>query len=976
MDGWHRPRLAPLLSITASLLGTVALSAQSPPCRPCAGIRVNDPTAVVETLADLPPIGEPGSLYVSWKADLDAPEESGTVTEKLRELRGVAWPLVTLTTPAPVLERVGDLDGELEKVATLSRALGERAHIQIDWQPASGEVSAAELAFVIKRTAAAVSGANPDARVILGPLTGAADLPSFLEDLYSEETQAYIDGLAVTPEAAVETIVESLHRLAPGTPLVVDGRPLSSAGGSALAAAARDAEAGAAVTMFVGDPLDPSQLGALALVAREFAGDVSYDPYSTPAGVDAWAFVRGDDLSLRVIAEVGSLESATLRFSDPTLSEPQLLRPESTEAERLFGLRGSDRSLEVTITDAARPWVLRLDRISAAEIAGLEGVEEELTVATERQMPVSEILRRLQAVEDDQRRRLDHYSATNTTHLRFGGGDESLEATFSGDFFFRRDASWDWAWQDFKINGVRWRSNKIPEIPLVEPEKAAALPLEIHFTKEYDYRLRGTEVIDGRDCWVVDFEPRVVDETENPYRGTVWIDRQHYFRVRTRALQLGLSGDVVSNEETSYFRPLDTDGTTADWDGAAFVLPTRTVAQQVFNYFNANTLVEKETLLSALTINGAAFEERRQAVLASKTTMVRDTSGGMRYLVDDGGGQRVVQKEFDTSRLFALGGAFHDESLDNPVPLGGVNWVDFDLRDSGQQVNVFFAGVLAIGNWSDPTFLGSSFTAAADLFALGVKGDDEIFRDGVEVPGEEVEVGTSSLSLELGHDLGQRGRAALDYTFARRSFADSDNTADGFILPTDHWEHQFTLRGRYDRAGYRLGGNVTAHSRGDWQPWGTPADLAAFDPATDGFSTWGVSLGKTFHLPRFMKVYTELETVGGSDLDRFSKYDFGFFSDVRVRGYRSGLVRAEEAAALHLGYGFDLAEILQLQLRGDAAWATDEASGLDNEFLGGIGIQGNFIGPWNTLVRLDLGKAVAGPDDGVSVFVAVLKLFG
>ena len=88
------------------------------------------------------------------------------------------------------------------------------------------------------------------------------------------------------------------------------------------------------------------------------------------------------------------------------------------------------------------------------------------------------------------------------------------------------------------------------------------------------------------------------------------------------------------------------------------------------------------------------------------------------------------------------------------------------------------------------------------------------------------------------------------------------------------------------------------------------------------------------------------------------------------------MVRAEEATAVHLGYGFDLAEIIQLQLRGDAAWATDEASGLDNEFLGGVGIQGNFIGPWNTIVRLDVGKAVAGPDDGVSVFLAVLKLFG
>ena len=967
-----------VLALTAS-----SAAAQSPPCHPCAGLRVDDPTKVAGLLRELPSISEQGSLYVSWPAKLDAdPVEVSQVSDELRSLGAVAWPLVTLTTPAPVLERVDELDLELEGVAAISRALGARGHVQVQWLPSAGEVTSSELAFVTKRAAAAISGANSDARVILGPLSGTQAEADFLAAVYAEETEAYIDGIALGPAINVATVADTARQLAPGTPLVVDGRPLPDIGAAALVQAAADAEAGAALTMFVdqaaaNEPLDSARLGPLVLLAREFAGDVSLDPYSTPGGVDeAWAFVRGEDLSLRVIAQPLSAETTTLRFNDPTLSNPQLLTADADSAQSLFGLRSSDRALVVEIEDPEAAWVLRLDRLSTAEIEGLEGVEEQLTVASERTMPVSEILRRLQAFEDGQRRSLHHYSANNTTHLRFGGGDESLEATFAGDFFFRRDQPWDWAWQEFRINGVRWRSNQIPEIPLIEPEKAAALPLEIHFTKEYDYRLRGTAMVDGRDCWVVDFEPRVVDETTNPFRGTVWIDRQHYFRIKTRALQLALTGDVISNEETSHFQALDSSGIPTDWDSASFVLPTRTVAQQIFNYFNVNTLVEKETLLTGVTINDDGFADRREAVLASESTMVRDTDRGMRYLVDQGDGQRVVQTEFDTSRLFALGGAFHDESLDNPVPLGGVNWLDFDLRDSGQQVNVFFAGVLVLANWSDPNLFGSNFTAAADLFVLGVKGSDELFRDGVEMPGEEVEQGSSSLSLELGHDLGQRGRAVLDYRLARRSFGRADNTDTTFVLPTDHWEHQVTFRSRYDRAGYRLSGRVTAHSRDDWQPWGTPAGVALFDPATESFTTWGVSLGKTFHLPKLLKIYTEVETVGGSDLDRFSKYNFGFFSDIRVRGYRSGLVRAEEATALHLGYGFDLGEVLQLQLRGDAAWATDEESGLDNEFLGGVGIQGNFVGPWSTIVRLDVGQAVAGPDDGVSVFLAVLKLFG
>jgi len=55
----------------------------------------------------------------------------------------------------------------------------------------------------------------------------------------------------------------------------------------------------------------------------------------------------------------------------------------------------------------------------------------------------------------------------------------------------------------------------------LEPEKAAAMPLEVHFTKEYRYALRGRETIDGRDCWVVEFEPALPVAGRNPYPGTV-----------------------------------------------------------------------------------------------------------------------------------------------------------------------------------------------------------------------------------------------------------------------------------------------------------------------------------------------------------------------------------------------------------------------------------------------------------------------
>ena len=70
-----------------------------------------------------------------------------------------------------------------------------------------------------------------------------------------------------------------------------------------------------------------------------------------------------------------------------------------------------------------------------------------------------------------------------------------------------------------------------------------------------------------------------------------------------------------------------------------------------------------------------------------------------------------------------------------------------------------------------------------------------------------------------------------------------------------------------------------------------------------------------------------------------------------------------------------MGEVFRLQLIGDAAWATDETAGFDQELLAGVGVAGNFVGPWSTLVRLDVGAAVAGPDEGFTLFLAFLKLF-
>ncbi len=721
-------------------------------------------------------------------------------------------------------------------------------------------------------------------------------------------------------------------------------------------------------------------LAPFKVLAREFQGaDLSYDPYSAPPGSAAWAFVRGEDLALRVIVDRAD-GADRIEFADTTLRRPTQVDVITGSAAELFGVGRTANGLSIPLEGEGDTAILRLSRPDLAEMVGEGGLSQEVTITTDRTMPVAEILRRLQANEDAQTRSLTHYEGINTTHLRFqGGGAQQVEVSFAGPLFVRRNEPYDWVWQTLYVNGVKWRGKRIPDIPLLEPDKAATMPLAITFDRDYSYRLRGTDVVDGRDCWVVDFRPTSAEADPevvgNRFQGTVWIDRQLFLRVRSRALQLGLVGDVLSNEETLFYQPLDAEGAATEWESAVFTLPLRVVSQQLFSILNNSLNVEKETLITEASVNLEGFEERRRAAYDSDLTIVRDTEEGLRYLVPDKeSGERVVQDEFDKDRLFLVGGALYDESLDYPLPLAGINYFSFDFRDTGAQANLLFAGILAIGNIADPNFLGSRWDAGAGLIGVAIPFTNSIYRNGEEASAEDLDVQFAEIEFNLGRPIGNFTKLSLEYEIGLRNYSRADDTAEDFVLPQDHILHSLGLTASYNRRGYRSRIGATFNKRSDWAAWGLPGE--PFDPKTDEFIRWGASTAKTVSLSGFKKVGLQLEYLGGDNLDRFSKYEFGFFDDSTVHGYESGIVQAEEAYGFHGTYGFELGEILRLDLVGDAVWASDDATALDNELLAGVGIAGTFIGPWQTVVNIDFGVPVAGPDDdGFTLFLAFLKLF-
>ncbi|MDX1384479.1 MAG: hypothetical protein R3190_12580 [Thermoanaerobaculia bacterium] len=465
-------------------LGSAAgTAAQEVPCLPCAAVHTEAPREVAAALA-LPQDGDARPAFlVKWEASLADLDGAASAAAALSAAGAIPVVSIATTVPAPALANVARLDDELEQLANLARRLGDDALVQVRWAPATGAWTAADYAFVLKRAAVAVTGAAPGARVMTAALP---PVLATLRGLWSEEIAAYIDLIALEPadHATLAAAVELLAELDPGRQVLVDAVAAPPEPAAAIVPGARVAAAGASGAFVrLAATADPEALAALTRLAVELSGDVSLDRVTVPADAEAWTFVRGDDSSLRVVLPAFS-DERTLTFPDRFLARPVLLGA-TADQDRSVAMRRREDRLEVTVGTVAGAAILRLERMSAAEIEGLEGLEDQLTVAGERQMPVEEILSRLQAFEDDQSRRIRHYQATNTSHLRFQlQSTATLETTFRGPFFFERGKGYDWAWEEFLINGVRWRSQRIPRIPLIQPERAAAQPLEIHFTPD------------------------------------------------------------------------------------------------------------------------------------------------------------------------------------------------------------------------------------------------------------------------------------------------------------------------------------------------------------------------------------------------------------------------------------------------------------------------------------------------------------
>jgi hypothetical protein len=970
------------------VVSSVAGAAERPALR---GVGVEEtldaPPALQEALAAAkPPVGD----VLPTAIRLALPPGAGAAERAALEGR-LAAPLprkTSLIVTAGTLPGIEGADAWKEAV----RALVEKGRGRVtayEFAAARPRPAARDAAFVLKMTVVQVRASDADALVVLGGL--GADDANWLESLYAEDVGAYLDGVAIAAgEAAEPAALSALlgelpavtERHDSSAALLVTGIPL---GGDPAAATRRLVDwelrlVGTRVSLatFAGpvESLAPA-LSAAGTFADVLTGEVvPLDPKSAALTMK----LEGRDVTethpYRLLYDVskfatyfiywggGAATTDTLQIElGEAAGKPPMIRDPVTRKQGLARdfLRDerSKRSRVNVVPVADRPLLLVFSSPDSAYVSRAEVTEGVLP-------PVSEVIARHQQVQAAQDARLQTYvaDARMDQHFRPSATDPGFDVVTENRFYFERSGT-EWEELSFTLNGSKWGADR-PPFPLLQPEKVLSLPLDLQLSKDYTYKLEGVDEVEGRQAYAVRFEP--LDAARSLYRGTVWIDAETYVKLKVQTVQTQLPPPVVSSEEVQSFSPVEVA------DGAPLWLFTRLVGKQIMLVAGRNLLVEREVRFSNFKVNDPAFADLRAASRGSKNVMYKDTEKGLRYYVKKGE-ERIVQENPTTTAKALAVGVTIDPSYDYPLPLLGVNYLDFEFLGKNNQLALLFGGILALVNVQHPKLIGDKIDGSVDLFAIAVPVNDQVYGVDGEIEDQRFRNHPFSTGLNLGWQFTEFQKLTAGYQFRFDAYSADDLTDPRLAEPADTITNGVGLSYEYKRKGYALGASAFTHRRATWREWGAPGD---FRPDHQSYEKFSASLTKDFFFG-LHKIHLNAAYYGGRNLDRFSSYQFGFFDENRIHGVPSAGVRFPELAMLRGGYSFNLFDLYRVDVFLEQAWGKDaeHVGATDRSWrpVTGIGLGLNLRGPFGTLLRTDLGKSfLPGRYSGSGSFVGQIMV--
>ena len=566
-------------------------------------------------------------------------------------------------------------------------------------------------------------------------------------------------------------------------------------------------------------------------------------------------------------------------------------------------------------------------------------------VTAAQQLTVEQIIARHQQRQNVEDQALRNYIADvrMSQHFRPTMTDPGYDIVTENRYYVD-ESGIEWEELSFAVNGSKWGADR-PPFPLLQPEKVLSLPFQLRFDNDYHYKLDGIGSVGGVDCYVVGFEPARTGRAL--YRGSVWINRRTFAKVQVRTVQTDMSAPVVSNEETHHYHTLATP------EGRHVTLMAELSARQIIMIAGRNILLEKRVAFDRFQVNTSGFLDKRAQARSGDRIMYRDTDAGVRYFVKENG-VRVVSTRRTTGVKALAMGTLLDPSYAFPLPIVGINYLDFEFGSPDTQFALLFAGVLAAGNIQRAKLAGTPLDGSLDFFGIAAPSTDRIFQEGEERDEERLLTWPLTVGGNLGWQYTPFQKVMMQYQFRFDGFVRDRTTAESFRLPSSTTTHGLGAAWEVKRAGFSILASSTWYRRSDWDAWGAEG----IDEASDQtYVKYMASLSRDVYVGPFQKLHLNAAYFGGRRLDRLSRYQFGLFDDTRIHGVPASGIRFDDLRIVRGAYSFNVFDQYRFDMFLDQGWGRDRSRTQQWQPLTGLGIAFNMRAPWSTILRVDVGKS-------------------
>jgi hypothetical protein len=623
-------------------------------------------------------------------------------------------------------------------------------------------------------------------------------------------------------------------------------------------------------------------------------------------------------------------------------------------------------------------------RTSAFRVHGERGdrFAEGVDVAGRRTLTVEEIVARHQAAAARQASEIQTDIARGSFTLTFEAPGFVAPVTITSKLTIYRDGSTtDLRQSQITVNGAPFpTTGGVPKLPIIEPERVASPPLAIALTDVYRYRLMDRAVVEGRPAYVVEFGPRLRQGARaatpgSLYEGRAWIDTRTFGMMRVSAVQTGLKGPITASEQTDEFR----------LDDAGHWLLARSDTRQTYEGASIRTPIHRLMVIDNHAINSPDFAAERAAAYASHDVMLRDTSSGFRYLAPPATADRHAEAG---SRQPAIGdrqlirrveqirtvvfGVIVDPNISMPLPFAGLSYVNFNLFGTGTQLNAFYGGTFGQLAFSVPSVGGTRWQVAGRAFAIASSYNDRAFEHGLEQYPLDILQRPASAAVWVLRPLTPRTEFRVEYDWEYTRFARGDLTSPAFIVPRNQNAHGIRAGFDFQHVGWQASVWASAAHRIGWRAWGLASDLS---DVRGSYQRAGASLLRSVAFSPRLTTRIEAAVMGGSNLDRFSRFAFGAF-DNRLHGYPSALVRYDRGAVARGAVAWAPGRAVRLDGFLDTAGVHDPGFGPGIRNYTGFGAAVEAPAPFGTLVAVEWGFGIRGVNTNGRIGTHVVRISG